>query len=538
MLCGGAAQSDLPPPGVDVADQPAVLRGPPQLQLPLLTVGAFGWQLVWSMEMAFASPYLIELGLSKSQVAAVLVAGPLSGLIVQPVIGVLADGSTHRWGRRRPFLLVACLLSTAAMFLLAFANDIGRAFASTNDAKVHWISQLCAVFAVFGVDFSVNAIMSMDRSLYIDMVPPSSQGQVSAWAARLAGLGDVLGFLISHLNLPTYAPFSWFPSQLKCLCFMTSFFLLSTHAVTAWTAQERRLVRSVEQHLTVAAVLQHLKKVFRDFVVAARTLPPPFKWIFAVQFFSWLGWFPIMFYSTLWIGSIWSSAQPGGADPVSATRYGAGALFYRAILALLVSIIAPNLVAGGVQQNSPSIALHLERGPVRNIFKHKVQEAELWCFSTFFFALTMFSTLFAELSMSAGLASMLLITTGFSWAIVSWIPYSLVGILVSNDREGALISALPSTQSGNTSGQHFDAEREAFLSDEDRETEAQAADGAENGESSATEAYQQSLGKRDLHERAGTILGLLNIAIVVPQFISTALSSACEYSLHMRPHAT
>jgi solute carrier family 45, member 1/2/4 len=91
----GVAPASIARRGTYFADAPSKIRGPPQLHLPLLTLGAFGFQLVWSMEMAFAGPFLTELGLSKSQVAAVLIAGPVSGLIVQPIIGGQSRGA-HR----------------------------------------------------------------------------------------------------------------------------------------------------------------------------------------------------------------------------------------------------------------------------------------------------------------------------------------------------------------------------------------------------------------------------------------------------------
>lgn len=84
----------------------ARVKGPPWSKLPLLTVGMLGLQIVWSVEMGYgmshelpliikllirpvASPYLLSLGLSKSLMSIVFVAGPLSGLIVQPLIGMV-----------------------------------------------------------------------------------------------------------------------------------------------------------------------------------------------------------------------------------------------------------------------------------------------------------------------------------------------------------------------------------------------------------------------------------------------------------------
>jgi solute carrier family 45, member 1/2/4 len=73
------------------------IYGPVSLQLPAITLGLFGVQIFWSVEMSYAPPYLVSIGLSKSSMAIVLLAGPLSGLIMQPLIGVLADSNTSRW---------------------------------------------------------------------------------------------------------------------------------------------------------------------------------------------------------------------------------------------------------------------------------------------------------------------------------------------------------------------------------------------------------------------------------------------------------
>ena len=83
----------------------AKISGPKFFQLPVLTVGLLGVQVLWSVEMSYGAldpsimfgvvvltyysgtPYLISLGLTKSAVAMVFLAGPISGLIVQPLIG-------------------------------------------------------------------------------------------------------------------------------------------------------------------------------------------------------------------------------------------------------------------------------------------------------------------------------------------------------------------------------------------------------------------------------------------------------------------
>ena len=69
----------------------AWIRGPPWLRLPILTLGHWGSHFVWSILNARAALFLMRLGIPKSVTSVVLMAGPLSGLLVQPVVGILSD---------------------------------------------------------------------------------------------------------------------------------------------------------------------------------------------------------------------------------------------------------------------------------------------------------------------------------------------------------------------------------------------------------------------------------------------------------------
>lgn len=95
-----------------------------------------------------ASPYLLELGLSKSLMSLVFVAGPLSGLIMQPLIGVLADRSKSRFGRRRPFMLAGCAISVFAMMLLAWAREVAAWMGGGDRVAIG-----LAVWAIYLIDF-------------------------------------------------------------------------------------------------------------------------------------------------------------------------------------------------------------------------------------------------------------------------------------------------------------------------------------------------------------------------------------------------
>ena len=94
------------------------------VRMALLSASMVGVQLVWGLEMAYAMPYLLDLGLSKSSTTFVWVAGPLSGLIVAPIVGAVADRSKSKWGRRRPFMLIGCAVVAFWFYVLGWAGDV------------------------------------------------------------------------------------------------------------------------------------------------------------------------------------------------------------------------------------------------------------------------------------------------------------------------------------------------------------------------------------------------------------------------------
>jgi solute carrier family 45, member 1/2/4 len=116
------------------------ILGPSWSSFPTITIGLLGVQIFWAVEMGYASPYLLSLGLPKSSVAIVFLAGPLSGLVMQPLIGVLADNSTSRFGRRRPYMLLGTVICVLGMLLLGYTRAVAAIFTGWGN------SQVCCTF--------------------------------------------------------------------------------------------------------------------------------------------------------------------------------------------------------------------------------------------------------------------------------------------------------------------------------------------------------------------------------------------------------
>ncbi|KAF7978571.1 hypothetical protein HWV62_45505 [Athelia sp. TMB] len=416
------------------------IRGPAWLRMPALTVGLLGVQVLWSVEMSYASPYLLSLGLSKSWMAMVFLAGPLSGLIVQPVIGVLADGSTSRWGRRRPYMLGGAVLCLLAMLLLGYTRPVANWFTrmgtGANDTLTIWL----AVLAIYCIDFSINAVQAMDRALIVDTLPPAQQAAGNAWAARMMGVGGIAGFFVGNIDLPSYLPFLG-RAQLGALSSIAALFLFGTHAATAGLVQERVLL------------------------VGGAS--------------AWLGWFPILFYTTVYVGDIYKRNVPAtvardDALDAEATRLGSRALLCSAIVTLAGNLVLPFCISA-----KPSAG----RGRRGWAGMH-------------------LATLFVG---SVPGATVLVAVTGGAWAVTQWAPFSLLGEAILSEptpeRGGGAISVAdlrhqPASGDGD--------EQEHFLV-----VSAEDADSDEDDE--GDEDKQKRAGGRGVMGNAGAQLSMLDV---------------------------
>ena len=82
--------------------------------------------------MTYCTPYLLQLGLTKSKLSLVWIAGPLSGLIMQPIVGILADKSTSKWGRRRPVMMGGTVLVSMCLLVLGWTGEIVDMFVADD----------------------------------------------------------------------------------------------------------------------------------------------------------------------------------------------------------------------------------------------------------------------------------------------------------------------------------------------------------------------------------------------------------------------
>lgn len=121
--------------------QPRIKGNSEFMRMFLLTLSLIGLQFCWGTEQTYATPYLLKLGLSKGKMSLVWIAGPLSGLIMQPIIGMISDKSSSKYGRRRPFMVGGTVAVAVCLLILGWAEDIIAKFFEEGES-VGWMREI------------------------------------------------------------------------------------------------------------------------------------------------------------------------------------------------------------------------------------------------------------------------------------------------------------------------------------------------------------------------------------------------------------
>jgi solute carrier family 45, member 1/2/4 len=143
----------------------------------LLTISIGGLQLAWAVELSNGTPYLLSLGLSKSLMALVWIAGPLSGTLVQPYVGMLSDDCRSSWGKRTPFMVIGSAATVVSLLALAWVREIVGGFlglfgADKESGAVKITIIVVAVIFVYILDFAINTGMFVTYGLAVSANMP------------------------------------------------------------------------------------------------------------------------------------------------------------------------------------------------------------------------------------------------------------------------------------------------------------------------------------------------------------------------------
>ncbi|KAI1320720.1 hypothetical protein EDD11_010254 [Mortierella claussenii] len=419
--------------------------------------------------MAYGTPFLLQLGLSKSLMSLVWLAGPLSGLVMQPVVGVLSDRCTSKLGRRRPFLIVGVTLVVVSFLCLGWCREIIHGIFGEHYPNLENATIIMAVGSIYILDFAINCVQASCRTLIVDSLPSSQQEAAASWASRLMGIGGIFGYFMGNVNLPERIPI-FGDTQIKGLCILACLFLVMTVGLTCFTVSERVMVRAPKSSTSsIDQFLQGFRTIFR----AIRYLPTRIQYLCNVQFFAWMGWFPFLFYSSTYIAEIYTRemSQKGapieptnpttGQEPVNgvqdaAVRAGSFCLLIYSIISLAASILLPVFVAPAEQVNSGSNGPFLNSrsvsgpdnltgGTKRQSTWRRLRLPPWLCLPiqgltlprmyTLSLALVSFSLISTWYIRDLRGSTVLFAFCGISWAVSMWAPFSILGEVISQQMQ-------------------------------------------------------------------------------------------------------
>jgi maltose/moltooligosaccharide transporter len=234
-------------------------------QLILISFGFFGIQIGFELQNNNMSRIFQTLGAPMDDLPWLWAAAPLTGLLVQPIIGHMSDRTwLGRFGRRRPYFVAGALLATLALFLMPLAPVLLMA------AALLWL-----------LDASLNISMEPFRAFVGDMLDKSQHGAGYAMQAVFIGLGAVVAglfpWLLETLNVANVAPRGQIPDTVRYSFWFGSAALLVAVMVTVSSTQEyspedmRRFGSAHDDHDSEGTIR----------LLAARNFGSSFLWIAA-----------------------------------------------------------------------------------------------------------------------------------------------------------------------------------------------------------------------------------------------------------------
>jgi len=230
------------------------------------------------------------LGVEEASIPLLWIAAPLTGLIVQPIIGYLSDNTWHSvLGRRKPYFLIGAILSSVTLFFVPYSSTLWMA------AGFLWI-----------LDASINISMEPFRALVADKLPDSQRSYGFVTQTLIIGIGtwiaSNLPYFVSSLGVSDLAEPGVIPDSVKLAFAIGAFVFLTSILYTIFTTKEyppKDLKKfRQKQNRSFKSMLNEFTKHFID-------MPLTMKKLGLIQFFSWFAFF-----------TMWSMANPAITEHV------------------------------------------------------------------------------------------------------------------------------------------------------------------------------------------------------------------------------
>ena len=257
-----------------------------------MSFGFLGIQFGFALQGGFMTRIFQTLGAEKDAIPLLWIAAPLTGLLVQPIVGYMSDRTwSVKWGRRKPYFLVGAVLSTIALFFMPHTPYL-------------WM----AVGLLWILDASINISMEPFRALVADKLSESQRSYGFVVQTLIIGIGtwiaSNLPWLVSELGVSNSAELGVIPMSVKVAFAIGAFVFLTSILYTIFTTEEY----PPEDMKEFEREKKRKNQFIPDILNNIGNMPSTMKRLGVIQFFSWFAFF-----------TMWSLANPALTEHVFKT---------------------------------------------------------------------------------------------------------------------------------------------------------------------------------------------------------------------------
>ena len=240
-----------------------------------MNLGFLGLQFSFGLQQGNMGPIYSYLGADESQLPILSLAGPITGLLVQPIIGALSDRTVSKWGRRTPYFVIGAVLCALGLFLMPLSSSL-----------------LMAVSLLWVLDAGNNITMEPYRAYVSDRLNPNQRQTGFLSQSAFTGLAQMLAFLTPSLLVGLGVNQDWvdahnIPYTVRIVFTIGAVLSLSTILWSVLRVPELPLTADERAH--IEAQPKGMAATLREIADAIREMPLAMRKLGLMSLFQWFG---------------------------------------------------------------------------------------------------------------------------------------------------------------------------------------------------------------------------------------------------------
>jgi maltose/moltooligosaccharide transporter len=308
-----------------------------------MSFGFLGIQFGWGLQIANMSPIYKYLHAEESSLPYLWLAGPITGLIIQPIIGSMSDRTWNRLGRRRPYFLAGAILASIALFFMPDSSAVWMA------AGLLWI-----------LDASINITMEPFRAFVADKLPEEQRTLGFVMQSFFIGIGQTLAnalpFLFGALGVVGVMA-SGIPLSVEYSFKIGAIVFLIAVLWTVITTKEYP-PEDIEAFERMRREKKGILAGFEEIFSSIAQMPTTMKQLAVVQFFTWFA-LPCMwqFFGLAVARHVFNAPDERAPFFAQGTEWGGLCFAIYNVVCFLVAFMLPSLAKATSRKGVHMIAL-------------------------------------------------------------------------------------------------------------------------------------------------------------------------------------